>query len=225
VEDIPSILNIDVIQVDNLAKTLEKAGLIEIHYPTVGSPILRVKGYTKKNRNKKEKKKLKIAKFFDSKKLFLIIGIAIVLLIVVGGVLVVSNMIKNIEKEEIVVEEVVEEEVVEVEIVEEIASLEMAFSGNGSYYCDVTKSGFDAEYWILDDKEKIITKLGTEDSIVIIKDEFIYTYILSSNTWLKTAVNENTARPGVKVPELDIASCKTYLVEESLFEIPSELIV
>ena len=225
IDDVPDILNLDVSQIEDLAAILEKKGLIEIHYPPVGSVVLRIKGSAKKEETKKTKKTNNMFKVLTNKKVLL--GL-LVLIIVIGGVFLITSLIKNAGSDSVEIEgvaDVVEEvEVVEEAFVEEVVELEVAFSGEGSYYCDAMKSGINTEYWILDSSEKIITYLGTSDSTVIIKDDNIYTYLESSGIWLSSSVTDSTARPGSNVPELDSVECRTYLVEESLFEIEESLI-
>ncbi|MBT3985286.1 hypothetical protein HOD38_01035 [archaeon] len=225
IDDVPDILNLDINQIEDLAAILEKKGLIETHYPPVGSVVLRIKGSAKKEETKKTKSSNKIFKVLTNKKVLL--GL-LVLIIVIGGIFFIKSLIQNAGSGDVEIEgvaDVVEEvEVVEEAFVEEVVELEVAFSGEGSYYCDAMKSGFNTEYWILDTSEKLVTYLGTSDSTVIIKDDNIYTYLESSGIWLSSTVTESTARPGSNVPELDSVECRTYVVEESLFEIEESLI-
>jgi len=220
-DKIPNILGIDIVQVEELAKTLEKSGLIEVHYPAMGSPLLRTKGFAKKDDKDKIKKKIEIAKILGSKYVYLGIVVLVVVGLIIGSIFLYIFIKKDVKEvvEEDIVEEVVEEVVVEDVFNEEIVSLEIAFSGSGSYYCDVSKAGYNTEYWILDEDEKLITHLGNSDSTVIIKDDIIYTYIESSDTWITSDVTGDTSRPGSNVPELDSADCKTFLVNETFFVI------
>ncbi|MFH1971907.1 MAG: hypothetical protein ABIJ18_00340 [archaeon] len=220
-DKIPNILGIDIVQVEELAKTLEKSGLIEVYYPAMGSPLLRTKGFAKRDEKDKTKKKIEIAKILGSKYVYLSIVVLVVVSLIIGSIFLYSFIKKDVKAvvEEDIVEEVVEEVVVGDIFNEEVVSLEMAFSGSGSYYCDATKSGYNTEYWILDEDEKLITSLGNSDSTVIIKDDTIYTYIESSDTWITSDVTDSTSRPGSSVPDLDSAVCKTFLVNETFFNI------
>jgi hypothetical protein len=242
-EEIPHILDIPIDRVESLAKVLERHDLLDICYPTVGPVELRIKKFSKKKRKKigevtdkkevvkeKQEKKnwKKMLKFkFPSRKIISRVGIVLIILaIVIGSIFLIKMGINNLPSD--FEEEVSSSEgdivvgTAESYFVEEVVTLDMAFSGSGSYYCDVIKSGINTEYWIVDEDEKLITHLDTEDLTVIIKDNSIYTLITTVGSWLESPVTEDTSRPGVKAPELDSADCVTADIDATLFDIEEE---
>lgn len=217
--NIPKILGISLDEAEKYARILSKDNLILLIYPAIGSPELRKKDYIKKE---KVGNLLK-SNIFKSKKIMVFV---VILVVAFFGTFAFTSIFKDGEiAPHIEFPTIIESE--KQETGKEV-TLGTAFSGKGDYKCEFEKDKITAVYYIKDDKMRVETLVNGKNSIVIVRKDYTYTYLDTSDAWTKVKTLEDTVTPGSgKVPiGMGISiSCFEAEIDDGQFEIDEENII
>jgi len=106
-----------------------------------------------------------------------------------------------------------------------VSPVEEAFSGKASYICKGSSGDVDVQYIIKNKDMRIESKINNEDSVIIVKEGYVYTYLASEDKWVKKAAPISLAIPSSgKIPEISL-SCEKTDVKDNKFSISENKVI
>lgn len=205
ISDIAANFKVDKKRVEEWGRILEEHDLIKVHYPAVGEPEFVKKDFSIRDLNKKKM----------SKKKKMIISLIVILVVIVG---VAALFITPPRRSDGAA-------VVEAPKIIKVSAVKEAFSGKASYICKGSSEDVELQYIIKNKDMRIESKINDEDSIIIVKEGNVYTYLASEDKWIKkTAPSSLVAPSSGKIPEISL-SCEKADVKDNKFSISEDKVI